>query len=58
MDNPLVFHFDLPIAIAYAALVLVLVFVYRRAKSTVARLAVYLISVVLVLAFLLLFAPR
>lgn len=58
MDNSLVFHFDLTVAAAYALLVLALLFVYRRAKSTGMRLAVYVISVVLVVTFILLFAPR
>lgn len=58
MDQPLFFKFDPVIAGAYAVLVVFLVVIYRQAKSTRTRLAIYLLSVVLVLAFLLLFAPR
>ncbi len=58
MDQPLFFQFDPAIAGAYAVLVVMLVVIYRQAKSTRARLAIYILSVVLVLAFLLLFAPR
>lgn len=58
MDQPLFFKFDPVIAGAYAVLVVFLVVIYRRAKSTWTRLAIYLLSVVLVLTFLLLFAPR
>jgi hypothetical protein len=58
MDQPLFFQFDPVIAGAYAVLVIFLVVIYRQAKGTRARLAIYILSVVLVLAFLLLFAPR
>jgi hypothetical protein len=58
VDNAFFFRFNPPIALAYAALVLGLVFAYRRARDARARLAVYLLSVALVLLFLVLFAPR
>ncbi len=52
------FNFDPVLAVEYAALVILLVFLYRRAKSTRAKAAVYVLSVVMVAIFLLLFAPR
>jgi hypothetical protein len=58
MDQPLFLKFDPVIAGAYALLVVLLVVIYRQAKSTRARLIIYGMSVILVLAFLLLFAPR
>lgn len=58
MNPPLFVRFDVTIAIAYAAIVAALVFVYRRARSPGTRLLIYLLSLVLVLTFLLLFAPR
>ena len=50
--------FDPFVAFAYAALVLLLMFLYRLAKTSLARLMVYFLSLALVLLFLLLFAPR
>lgn len=58
MDQPLLFKFDPVIAGAYALLVILLVVIYRQAKNTRARLIIYVMSVILVMAFLLLFAPR
>jgi hypothetical protein len=58
MDQPLFLKFDPVIAGAYALLVVLLVLIYRQAKSTRARLIIYGMSVILVIVFLLLFAPR
>ena len=58
MTEPLFRNLDPLIAAAYAVLVLVLVFIYHRAKDLRARLGVLLLSMLLVFAFLLLFAPR
>ncbi len=52
------FQFDPLLAVEYAALVILLAFLDRRARSTRAKAAVYVLSVVLVAIFLLLFAPR
>ncbi|MBI4785782.1 MAG: hypothetical protein HY782_01885 [Chloroflexi bacterium] len=46
------------VAAAYAVLVFALVLIYRHAKDVRARLGVLLLSMILVFAFLLLFAPR
>ncbi len=58
MTGPLFFRFDPIVAGGYAFLVGVLVVAYRRAATTRGRLAVYLLSLILVLSFLLLFAPH
>lgn len=58
MSSSPFFRFDPLIAAGYAVLVGALVVLYRRARGAYARLAVYLLSIVLVLVFLLLFAPR
>ena len=58
MNPPLTLSIDPRVAAGYAILVAVTVWLYHRARTRRARLAVYALAVIAVTLFLLFFAPR